>query len=472
MNAPSFTSFVILAEMRTGSNLLEACLNTVPGLRCEGEAFNPVFVGHPKTNAIFGIDKAAREADPHALLAAFKAQPKLSGFRYFHDHDPRVQQAFLDDSSCAKIILMRNQLESFVSLQIARATQQWRLGDVARRKAEKVSFDPMEFEAHVRVLQEFHLHIQNALQTTGQTAFYLDYEDILSLEVLNGMLAWLGVSDRLDALPKTLKRQNPEPLEEKVTNPEALSEGIARLDRFHLSRSPSFEPRQPALMWSYHACRRLPLVYVPLPGAVEKSVIAWMEGLDGGGALKDDFSALEWRDWQRAHPRRVAFTVLRHPLARAHDTFVAQVALGGRENVRCFIERVSGLDVPTERSALKALPAETHRALFLAYLDFVKANLNGQTALPVRPLWASQARLIEGISAKCPLHHLLREEYLAADLPRFGRDLGGALPPYVTEPRKRPVELAAIYDSEIEAAGRAAYGLDYELLGFTDWRSA
>ncbi|MCC5955099.1 MAG: nodulation protein NodH [Natronohydrobacter sp.] len=468
---PRFRYFVVLAEMRTGSNLLEACLNEFPGVACEGEAFNPVFVGHPKTESLYGFDRAARDADPLALLAAFGNQPGLAGFRYFHDHDQRVIDPILNDPDCAKIVLTRNPLDSYVSLKIARATQQWRLGDVKNRKAEKVVFDPVEFETHVRMLQEFQLKVQSALQTSGQTAFYVDYEDIQSLDVLNGMAQWLGVTARIDALPKKLKRQNPEPLDEKLVNPEAVAQGLARLDRFHLSRSPSFEPRQPGLIWAYHACRSLPLVYAPLPGCSERAILNWMASIDGAAPrdLHSDFSAQDWRAWQRNHPQRVSFTVMRHPLARAHEIFVGQVALGKRENVRSFIERVHGIALPTDADGLRAMDRDAHRRAFLGFLQFVQANLNGQTALPTRPVWASQTRLIEGITSQCPLHHLLRETHLAEDLPRMGRDLGRELPPFSAKPHARPVALEDIYDAQVEAAGRAAYGIDYNQLGFGDW---
>lgn len=471
---PRFRYFVVLAEMRTGSNLLEACLNEFPGLSCMGEAFNPVFLGYPRTDTLYGFDRAARDADPLALLAAFGTQPGLAGFRYFHDHDQRVIDPILNDPACAKIVLTRNPLDSYVSLQIARATQQWRLGDVKNRKVEKVVFDPIEFETHVRELQEFQLKVQSALQTSGQTAFYVDYEDIQSLDVLNGLAQWLGLTERIEALPKKLKRQNPEPLEEKLVNPEAIPLGLARLDRFHLSRSPSFEPRQPALIWAYHACRSLPLVYAPLPGCSERAVLSWMASIDGAGPrdLLSDFSAQSWRDWQRSNPQRLSFTVLRHPLARAHEIFVGQVVLGRREHVRGFIERVHGIALPGDTEGLRAMDRESHRSAFLGFLQFVQANLNGQTALPTRPVWASQARLIEGITSQCPLHHLLRIEHLAEDLPRLGRDLGRDLPPFHARAQDHPVALGDIYDAQVEAAGRAAYGRDYHQLGFGDWSAA
>lgn len=42
---PRFDSFVMFAEMRTGSNFLEANLNAMPGVTCHGEMFNPHFIG-------------------------------------------------------------------------------------------------------------------------------------------------------------------------------------------------------------------------------------------------------------------------------------------------------------------------------------------------------------------------------------------------------------------------------------------
>ena len=119
-----FDSFVIFAEMRTGSNLLEAALNGIEGITCHGEAFNPHLIGFPDRETVLGVTLADRCADPMPLLARIKAAPGLNGFRYFHDHDPRVLAPVLADPRCAKIILTRNPLHSYVSLKIARATGQ------------------------------------------------------------------------------------------------------------------------------------------------------------------------------------------------------------------------------------------------------------------------------------------------------------------------------------------------------------
>ena len=466
-----FEYFVVLAEMRTGSNLLESCLSEFEGLTSYGEVFNPNFIGYPKTDTLFGFDKSMRDSDPLDLLSCFARQPGLAGFRYFHDHDPRVLNSFMHDPGCAKIILTRNPLESYVSLKIAQSTQQWRLGDVSQRKAAQVAFDPSEFEAHVRTLQSFQYQVQRMLQITGQTAFYISYEDIKDLDVLNGLARWLGVNAQINALPRKLKRQNPETLDEKLLNPEAVCDGIARLDRFNLTRSPSFEPPHPPILWAYRACQTQPLVYAPIPGCSERAILRWMGKIDGAGpeALLSDFTREQWRDWQRANARRMAFTVLRHPLKRAHDVFVNQVLLGNRVNVRAFIERVRGLEMPQHKEDLAHFDTDSHRSGFLGFLQFVQANLNGQTSLQTRPIWASQSRLIEGIVTQCPLHRLIREEHLSTELSAMGDALGCKFPEFERADTRSTLNLATIYDQTIEAAGRAAYGRDYEMLGFQDY---
>ena len=54
-----FSSFVVLAEMRTGSNFLEANLNALEGVFCRGEAFNPAFIGYPNSEEILGISQSS-----------------------------------------------------------------------------------------------------------------------------------------------------------------------------------------------------------------------------------------------------------------------------------------------------------------------------------------------------------------------------------------------------------------------------
>ncbi|HHS94859.1 MAG TPA: nodulation protein NodH, partial [Rhodobacterales bacterium] len=86
-----FDSFVILAEMRTGSNFLESNINEVPGLHSYGEVFNPYQFNGPGQEKMLGITLAERDADPMKLIEKMRANfDGVYGFRLFHDHDARV----------------------------------------------------------------------------------------------------------------------------------------------------------------------------------------------------------------------------------------------------------------------------------------------------------------------------------------------------------------------------------------------
>jgi LPS sulfotransferase NodH len=217
-----FDLFVILADMRSGSNFLERNLNDLAGVRCHGEAFNPAFLGRPSRQRLLGMTKEERDLDPLRLLTRMRRRPGLRGFRLFQDHDARVLSAVIEDPRCAKIVLWRAPLDSYLSLEIARRTGQWQLTRARDRKAAKVVFDEAGYRRYVLAHDAYYTALRRRLQDTGQTAFWIAYDDIQRVTTINGLAAWLGVSARLAALNGDLLRQNPESAGAKVTNPDAL----------------------------------------------------------------------------------------------------------------------------------------------------------------------------------------------------------------------------------------------------------
>ena len=201
-----FDYFVIFAEMRTGSNFLESNLNAFDDFLSHGEAFNPEFVGYPNKSEVLGMDLAAREQDPLKLLNAIRGEPEvLAGFRFFYDHDARILPECLSDPRCAKIILTRNPVESYVSLKIAQATGQWKLTNIKRRRDAKIDFDEDEYCHHVETQRHFQLLVTNQLQKSGQTAFFVAYEDLNDVDVINGLAKFLGTDQVIDQLEQSLK---------------------------------------------------------------------------------------------------------------------------------------------------------------------------------------------------------------------------------------------------------------------------
>lgn len=475
----SFDYFVVLAEMRTGSNYLEANLNALDGVTCHGEAFNPQFIGYPNRTEILGITQSARDVSPKDLIAAVKAERAgrntvMSGFRYFNDHDPRVLDTILTDPRCAKIVLTRNPVESYVSRKIAAATGQWKLTNVSHARSDTISFEAVEFERHVSVLQEFQLQILYALQTTGQTAFYIDYEDLRDLGVMNGLAEWLGVPARLTALDKKLKKQNPEPLEDKVINFEEMERALSGVDRFNLTRTPNFEPRRGALIPFYVAAPETGLIYLTMKSGPEAVVRKWLSALDGGKPLVEKFNQKTLRKWKSAHPGHRSFTVIRHPVARAHAAYCERILPANGPNafpeIRRNLRKHFGLDLP-EGKVGPDYDVDTHRRCFKSFMAFVKANLSGQTNLRIDQAWSSQVVLLQGMAGFLPPDLVLREEDIAQDLPwlaaRVGRADAPALPD-MTDPNRPALE--KIYDEEIEAAVRDAFGRDYQSFGYGKWR--
>ncbi|MDP2050446.1 MAG: nodulation protein NodH [Cypionkella sp.] len=461
----AFTSFVIFAEMRTGSNFLEANLNTIDGVSCHGEAFNPFFIGGEGKQEMFGIDIAGRSADPAGFLRAMRAQTKgLAGFRYFSDHDPRVFDLVIADRACAKIILTRNQLESFISWKIAKESDQWWMANTKHLKTVRPRFDLDEFTTRIGQLQQFQGKLVHALQTTGQTAYYIDYEDIRELDVLNGLASFLGIPARIAALDFRFKKQNPEAIAAKVSNPLEMQQGLATVDWFNQSHVPNFEPRRLAAVAQYIASEQADLLFMPIKCGPDAQLKKWLQSY---GPLLPAFDRQSLRKWKATHPGQRSFTVLRHPLARAYTAWCDFTAKEWMPELRPYLKRVHKFQLPPKGKPFET--PEDFRAGFLVFLELIKHVLAGRTELWVMPQIASQGALIQGFAQVQSPDLLIREDKLNEGLAHLCADLGLDAKPLPAAADKHPYPLAELYGPDLEAAAREAYWRDYEGFGFRNW---
>lgn len=452
--------------MRTGSNFLEANLNALDGVTCHGEAFNPYLIGGEGKQELFGIDMAGRDADPAGFLRQMKAQTKgLAGFRYFSDHDPRVFDLVMQDPACAKVVLTRNQLESFISWKIAMESDQWWLANTKHLKTVRPHFDIDEFNQRTNALHQFQTRLVNRLQVTGQTAFYIDYEDIRDLEVLNGLAAFLGVESRLKTLDFRFKKQNPEPIAEKVSNPDEMRQGLARVDWFNQTLAPNFEPRRQAMVPQYIASEGAPLLFMPIKAAPEAPIKKWLQSY---GPLLRDFDRNSLRKWKAANARQRSFTVVRHPLARAYAAYCDLLNRDFMPELRPYLKRVHKFALPPKG---KGFDTEAEfRAGFLVFLELAKYMLAGRTELRILPAFATQTAVIQGFSQLQSPDIIIRENRLVESLRFLTSETAMAFvqPP---EPNLNgPYPLAEIYSDDLESAAQDAYGKDYQSLGFEAWR--
>lgn len=470
-----FDYFVVLAEMRTGSNFLEANLNAFERVTCHGEAFNPHFVGYPNQADIFGITQVIRDADPSRMISAIRSKTDgLGGFRFFRDHDERALEIFLADPRCAKIILTRNPLDSYISWKIAQATGQWKLTDLKVRKDGKATFEKEEFDAYLSGTQGFQIKVLNALQTSGQTAFYISYEDLQNIDVLNGLAQFLGQSDKLKNLDKKLKKQNPNSNLNKVSNPSEMRDALLGHDSFNLTRTPNFEPRRGPVVPSYVAAASAPLIYLPIKGGPEKSVSKWLAALDGVGlnALRTKMSQKDLRQWKRRHPGHRSFTVLRHPVARAHATFCERIlntAEGSYLQIRQTLKNRYKVPLPQNENN-PGYDRAGHRAAFVAFLEFLRGNLAGQTAIRVDASWCTQSQSVQGFGEFVFPDFILREADLEAQLAIVLAQAGCEnVAPLVPAEQDTPFALSEIYDQSIEDLVSDIYQRDYMMFGFRPW---
>lgn len=465
-----FKGFVIFAEMRTGSNFLEAALNEFPDICSHGEVFNPSFLGHPKTETLYDYDLARREDDPLGLMQAiFDNPPAMAGFRLFHDHDPRVTEAVLGDSTIAKVILTRNPLDSYVSRKIAAETGQWMLRDMRHQRSAEITFKLGEFQDLLARLLAFQSKVTRALQVTGQVAYRISYDELFDMSVINGLARFLGSAHQVDTPPAKIKKQNPEALSKKVINYDQMVADLQGLDPFGLSDIPLFEPSRHAAVPSFVAAPKTGLLFQPMRGTLSEAVIDWMGALDGVGrdGLHRRMSQNQLRQWMRAHVGYRSFAVIQHPLERAYDVFTRYILPQDRPHfatARRVLSKTYGLVLPSQSGA-QEWSLEAQRAGFLQFLKFLRGNLAGQTGLPVDPAWASQTAILQGMAQVKLPDLLLRAEELPNALPALaGQDQAFVLPNPCD-----PISLSEIYTTEIEDVCAEAYRRDYVSFGFGSW---
>lgn len=432
-----FTYFAIFGAMRTGSNLLERSLDSYDGLKGLGELYNSVFVGKPKGEPLLGVTLEARNRDPVAFLRRVIAEtPGIPGFRIFQGHDARMIDYIARDPACAKIILRRPAVDSYVSLEIARETGQWMLTNEENRRLVKVRFDPAEYEIYRDELDAYYAMIRRKMRAAGQAPFEIAYDELRDVELLNGAAAFVGAKTMLSAAPQKIQRQNPVAWADKVTNPEEMEAYFASRPGAGGGepRTNMHVPARFSALDELVASRGFSLIYAPVAGAGAESVRRFIRKAEAASGVGGKPLATGLKGAHIARRRRrggFVFTFIRHPALRAEDVFHRRVVAGGKHaltSVQALLAEQYGAPSQAEM----ARDAAAREVGFDAFIAFIGDNLAGRTAIREDALWASQTGLLAEYAREAPPDFIGRCENAAQDgafvLSRLGvGDMTGAL---------------------------------------------
>ena len=478
MNPQPFTSFIMLGSMRSGSILLEKYLNQYNGLVCHGELFHKSFIGGQGCKSYLGIEIEARDKNPQLLLDAVQANDphKITGFRFFQDHDKRVMHTALKDPLCAKVILTRDPIESFVSLQIALKTQQWLVSDIAHRKEVQIHFDLEAYATYLSYRTDYYAEIQKSLSATEQPFFEIDYSMLNEVKNINRLAAFLGDRQGKTALHEPIKKQNPGSLSSKIINIDEVRAALS---------SPGLRGTKPPILTPVlesgtdvsraYCCKNLPLAFGPVPGVPDLGVRNWLEALDNR-VPQNRFTSHRFTEWQAQHKDARFFSVVRHPVLRAYNAFINKIFTtepSGYMGIRKVLEDQFGMFLPQgqitashNRRALAKIGygVDEHRISFKLFLIFVAANLKNETKIRQDGKWQLQSEIIRRYRILHAEVLVLKEKNLGIGLQYLENrmDLPSVLgwknetDPAYTFP------ISQVYDEEIEALARAAYGPDYQ----------
>ena len=222
--------FLILANMRTGSRWLHDLIDSHPEACCLHELLNGAEL-HLTKNREFFREKFGYPTPmfPPALkmgwyfLSAFRKH-HAAGFRLFPEHmsypgSEELVRKWNDAEDVRVIELQRkNLLRSYTSLRIAEEFDIWRVEYRADYTSieRRVKIDPEAFTEYATQLKNASQELRERLEE--RPLIRVAYEDLLQEpeEQCNRLLDFLDLPRH--ALSSDIKRTNPEPLPQLITN--------------------------------------------------------------------------------------------------------------------------------------------------------------------------------------------------------------------------------------------------------------
>jgi len=328
----------------------------------------------------------------------------------------------------------------------------------------RVHIDPETYKAYLADLSRADARIRQGLQTSGQSAFELRYEDLKNPQSINGLAAFLGVSERIGAFDEPIKRQNPEPLREKIENyaqiAPLLGAGSNVSSAVQASDAGNRFPN--AEINDILVSSNLPILFAPIPGTARGPMVSWLKQLSKEAPLKGmDLDALE--GWLDKSVGLTAFSVTEPPLSRIYRVFQRRIfgSDHGYPHVRQRLISNFGLRVPKGEPSV-----EETREGFLSFLRFLEQNLNEQTGLRIDGEWDLQSRHLAALNQITPLTNIVSSDAFPDFAQSVSRRFGQQRVEVQRPGNGGGIALKQITTDEIRALAAKIYADDYKKLGF------
>ena len=244
--------------------------------------------------------------------------------------------------------------------------------------------------------------------------------------------------------------------------------------------------QQPEPIWNGFAVPKAPLLYMEMPKSACTTIknILYQIEHDGAGypdplAIHADKTALLKSEnpdreayWRAVKRRRLCFTFVREPYARAYSAFNEKFFHTGPYHLPQFravlVERY-GVRFP---DAGGAYSAEQHAESFERFLRFVKDTLGNAAEIKPDPHWMPQVMMMTRHAWRIGIDFVGRTERFAEDM-RHVLDVSGVNAPIdlglrYNEGPPAPYALREIMTDQIAEALASIYGMDVTHYAYED----
>ena len=211
------TPYLVLTRSRTGSNMFKDYLNS-----------------HPKVKSMAELFRTNEGLDVEATIKTVYDQPDeidASGFKlfYYHPNDgssSEIWDRLKDISNLKTISLRRNPLRCSVSSEIMRQSKQHKqeVGeDVVPVEEKRIEVDVNRFLNQIEHIESLRRELNDNLYAEPYEVWY---EDLVAdgQTVMDGVFQYLGLNSH--PIQTNLQKQNPESLQELVSNYDELRDAV------------------------------------------------------------------------------------------------------------------------------------------------------------------------------------------------------------------------------------------------------